>query len=616
MPIALRPRKLHSDCSNPVGFSLPQIRFAEFELDLDLFKLERSGRRVPLGPRALDLLAYLIQHRRRVVSAETLRAEVWSGIALSESTIATCMSDLRRALHDDATAPRYIETVRGRGYRFIHPVDPAPTRAVRTPVETDSDRSSLPFVGRRTELDILDRALRALRQGRRGGFVLLRGEAGIGKTRLLNELLQAVPDSLNVLQASPSVVEGAPPFWPWTQLIRRALADPRFANETLLERGASLSAIFSELEGPARPPTRRLQTVDPFSILSLWAETIQSLLDTRPLMLALEDLHRMDRDSLSLARWLLGELRDEPLLIVATQRPPIDDDHTARLLADLASSSDATVLDLAPLTAAEIAALLVDRVTDRDAVSLDLLRRSTGNPFLLTHLIRRLEGIPDREESRSLAGIRSVDADEIAARALSGLSSETRRALEAASVVGLHFSLAAVADLLQRTQEETLARLTPAIRAQLIHPREADLMFVHELLRDALYARLAPLARRTLHLSMSRHLRGRARPGMHAEAIADHLVPALTTRSPGTACATHSSGSKRSRARARTGAGGCCSSTLARGSTRASGMRRARPCSRPPPSRAPWNRRICWPNARFSSHPTSCRSRWGSTIPR
>jgi len=511
---------------------LPQIRFAEFELDLDLFKLERSGRRVPLGPRALDLLAYLISNGDRVVSSETLRIEVWKGIALSESTIATCMSDLRRALRDDATAPRYIETVRGRGYRFIHPVDTAEARTVRIPAEKDPDRPSLPFVGRRAELDTLGRALPTTRRGPCGRLVLLRGEAGIGKTRLLNEFLESLPDALNVLRASPSVVGGAPPFWPWTQSIRRALADPRFASETLMERGAGLATIFPEIEEPTRPPTRRLQTIDPFSILSLWAETIRSLLDARPLVLALEDLHLMDRESLSLAFWLLRELRDEPLLIVATQRPPIDHDHTARLLADLASSSDATVLDLAPLTAAEIADLLGDRATGRDAVSLELHRRSAGNPLMLGYLIRRLESLPGREGPRSPATIRSVDADEIAARALSNLSSETRRALEAASVVGLRFSLAAVADLLHRTQEETLTRLTPAVRAQLIQSREADLVFVHELLRDALYARLAPLARRTLHLSMSSHLRGRGRPDTHAEAIADHLVGAspLATR--------------------------------------------------------------------------------------
>jgi len=500
---------------------LPQIRFAEFELDLDLFKLERSGQRVPLGPRALDLLAYLISNGDHVVSPETLRIEVWGGIALSESTIATCMSDLRRALRDDA--PRYIETVRGRGYRFIHPVDTAVTRAVRNPVETDPGRPSLPFVGRGAELERLGRALRAMRRSLHGGLVLLRGEAGIGKTRLLNEFLQSLPDALHVLRASPSVVEGAPPFWPWTQLIRRALASPHFASEPLLARVGSLSAIFPEIEGSARPPTRKLQAIDSFSILSLWAETIRSLLDARPLVLALEDLHLMDRDSLSLTCWLLRELRDEPLLIIATQRPPIDDEDSARLLAELAASSDATVLDLPALTAAEVAALLGDGAADREAVSLELLRRSAGNPFMVTHLIRRIEGLRDREETRSFAAIRSLDADEITARSLSNLSSETRRALEAASVVGLRFSLTAVAELIRRTQEETLAHLTPAVRARLIHPRAADLMFVHELLRDALYAGLAPLARRTLHLSMSSRLRARGHPEMNAETIADHL---------------------------------------------------------------------------------------------
>ena len=526
----------HSNCSNPVGFSLPQIRFAEFELDLDLFKLERSGQRVPLGPRALDLLAYLIQHRRRVVSAEALRVEVWNGTALGESAIATCMSDLRRALRDDATAPRYIETVRGRGYRFIHPIDTAATEAVRTPlealrnpVETDPDRPSLPFVGRRAELEILDQASRAVSRSMRGGLVLLRGEAGIGKTRLLKEFLQALPDSLNRLQTSPNVVEGSPPpFWPWTQLIRRVLADPRFANDALIVRAAGLSAIFPEIGGPARSPIQTTRAIDRFSTLRLWAETIRTLLGAGPTVLALEDLHLMDRGSLSLASWLVRELRDEPLLIVATQRPPIDDGDSARSLAELASSSDAIVLDLAPLTTAEIAVLLEDRVADAHATSLDLLRRSAGNPFLLAHLIRRLEGLPDREETRSLDAIRPVDADEITVRLLSDLPPETQRALEAGSVAGLRFSLDSVADLIQRTATETLASLSPAVRAGLVRLQGADLAFAHGLLREALYARLPPLVRRNLHLSMSRHLRGRAHPdvGAEAEAIADHLAAA------------------------------------------------------------------------------------------
>ncbi len=523
----------HSNCSNPVGLSLPQIRFAEFELDLDLFKLERSGQRVPLGPRALDLLIYLIQHRRRVVSAEALRVEVWNGTALSESTIATCMSDLRRALRDDATAPRYIETVRGRGYRFIHPVDAdgtgatrTPVEALRNPVETDPVRPSLPFVGRRAELEILGQASRAVARNIHGGLVLLRGEAGIGKTRLLNEFLRTLPQSLHPLQASPSVVEGSPPFWPWTQLIRQALADPRFSNDALIVKAAGLSAIFPEIGEPARSPIQKTRAIDRFSTLRLWVETIRTLLGAGPTVLALEDVHLMDPGSLSVTSWLVRELRDESLLIVATQRPPIDDGESARSLAELASSSDAIVLDLAPLATAEIAVLLEDRVADGHAMSLDLSRHSAGNPFLLAHLIRRLERLPEREETRSLDAIRPVDADEVAVRLLSGLSPETLSALEAGAVAGLRFSVHSVADLIQRTTTETLARLTPAVRAGLLRLQGVDLTFAHELLRDAIYARLPPLVRRSLHLSMSRHLRGRARPDMEAEAIADHLAAA------------------------------------------------------------------------------------------
>ncbi|MHA7839681.1 MAG: ATP-binding protein, partial [bacterium] len=505
-----------------------QIRFADFELDLDLFQLKRSGCDVDLGPRALDLLACLISNRERVVSPERLRTEVWEGAALSASAIPTCVSELRRVLADDATQPRFIETVRSRGYRFIHPCESVLPDATRIGAGREGvpARIQLPFVGREADLEILREAFRESLQGTREGVVLLRGEAGIGKTRLLSEFLRGLPVDAGQLMAPSSPIEGSPPFWPWTRLVRRATADSRMTSDELLARVGELAAVFPEIDERIHSPPRPPCEIDRFSILGLWAKTIRCLLASRPLVLAFEDIHLLDVDSVSLMSWLAEELREEPLLILATHRPPVEDGPSARRLAELAASPQTILRDLSPLTAVEIARLLGDPSEDRIALSRVLRRRSAGNPFYLTHLLRDLASHEERCRSGSPASLLPLHGSEIVTRQLSNLPTRTRRALEAASVAGVRFSIEAVAELAGTTEEETLASLAPALRAMLVAQDELEYVFTHELLRDAIHGDLSPLARRELHLSMSRHLRARERPGSRTAEISDHLTAA------------------------------------------------------------------------------------------
>lgn len=129
-----------------------RIRFAEFELDLHLFQLKRGGQDIGLRRGALDLLAFLISNRMQVVTPEMLRLTVWGGASLCQSAIATCLSDLRRALHDDPADPRFIETVRSRGYCFMHPVEVFSCEPERIP--SHAGRIPLPFVA--GDLDLED----------------------------------------------------------------------------------------------------------------------------------------------------------------------------------------------------------------------------------------------------------------------------------------------------------------------------------------------------------------------------------------------------------------------------------------------------------------------------
>jgi TolB-like protein len=95
------------------------FRFGEFELDIDRYELRRGGEVVKAEPRILEVLDYLIRHRDRVVSKEELLDTIWKDVHVSESALTTTIRDARRALSDSPTAPQWIRTIYGRGFRFV-----------------------------------------------------------------------------------------------------------------------------------------------------------------------------------------------------------------------------------------------------------------------------------------------------------------------------------------------------------------------------------------------------------------------------------------------------------------------------------------------------------------
>jgi DNA-binding winged helix-turn-helix (wHTH) protein/tetratricopeptide (TPR) repeat protein len=98
-------------------------RFDDFQLDPARFRLLRDGAEVPLEPRALDLLVFLVENRGRVVTRQELRDEVWEGQHVEDGALSQAVHSLRAALGDDPREPRFVLTVRGRGYRFAGEVE-------------------------------------------------------------------------------------------------------------------------------------------------------------------------------------------------------------------------------------------------------------------------------------------------------------------------------------------------------------------------------------------------------------------------------------------------------------------------------------------------------------
>ncbi len=119
-----------------------KYRVAEFEIDTARYRISVGGEPLPVEPKVFDLLVYLIRHRERVLSRDELFREVWDGREVSDATLGNHVKSARRLLGDDGERQQLIQTVRGRGYQFVAPVEelpePTPTSAPAPPAPTPS----------------------------------------------------------------------------------------------------------------------------------------------------------------------------------------------------------------------------------------------------------------------------------------------------------------------------------------------------------------------------------------------------------------------------------------------------------------------------------------------
>lgn len=108
------------------------VRFGTFELDCDNRQLQRRGTPIELGSRYFDALTLLVARRGELVSKDTFMDDVWQGIPVTDEALTQCIRHLRRALSDNATNPRIIQTVPKHGYRFIAAISPQADAAPHT----------------------------------------------------------------------------------------------------------------------------------------------------------------------------------------------------------------------------------------------------------------------------------------------------------------------------------------------------------------------------------------------------------------------------------------------------------------------------------------------------
>jgi predicted ATPase len=363
------------------------------------------------------------------------------------------------------------------------------------------------FVGREEEFRRLQRGLRSAAAGQ-PGTLLIAGEAGVGKTRLVREFASQVADQAEVLLGSCiPLTGGGLPYGPIVDALRPLARDldPAALDELLGPTPDDLTLLLPGVT--LRPPHRRAEPVSEYAQVRLF-ELLLRLLDRlgerRPVVLVIEDAHWADRSTLDLLVFLIHMARQERLLVLATYRSDeLHSQHPLRTaLAELDRSWQLEHVELAPFTRAELTAL-VGNILGRPpppAVVQRIFTRSEGNAFLAEELLAAEASgqQPSQALPRRLQGI-------LLAR-LATLTADTRRVLGVAATVGRpteHHLLAATSRL---SEARLVAALREAVDHQLLVADHDTYGFRHVLLLEAVYGELLPGERRLLHAAVAQAL--------------------------------------------------------------------------------------------------------------
>lgn len=379
------------------------------------------------------------------------------------------------------------------------------------PQQDSSVAALVPFVGREHELGTLRCALERALAGR-AEVVVLAGEAGIGKTRLAEEFsARALASGARVLWARSDEWEGAPPYWPWVQILRALIRDiPDQALRAQLGHAAvDLVQLLPDLrdrlaELPSSPGTEPEQAR--FRLFDGISQLLTKSATQQPLVLVIDDLHWADQPSLLLLRFFVREFHSAPILLVGAYRTiEVGRQHPLlEVLADFARGQSSQRLLLRGLTAEDIDRYLALVAGYEPPTSLvEAVHRETeGNPFFVTEVVRLLAAEGSLAHAASTWTTRVPESvREVLGRRFERLSIECIDLLGIATVIGREFSLPILERVSRLGADPLLDVLDEAIQAQVIQeqPVIGRYRFSHVLFQETLYGRLSVTQRVRLH---------------------------------------------------------------------------------------------------------------------
>jgi class 3 adenylate cyclase/tetratricopeptide (TPR) repeat protein len=378
----------------------------------------------------------------------------------------------------------------------------------------------LAFVGRQAELAQLGGALDAVRASGAGTTVVIRGDAGIGKSRLLEEIRSRAlargfaTVSGQVLDFGVGKGQGAVPTLLKTLLgvtppedetarraaLQRGLAsglvsadDEVFLSELLdLEPPPALKAIFDALDNA----TRVRRSGEALAVVVRRAAAL------KPLLVCIEDIHWASAELLRHVAALAAHVAQAPMTLVLTSR--IEGDPLDKAWRATIHGSPMLTLDLAPLRPQEALLFARSLIDASSRFALQCIERAEGNPLFLEQLLRATR--------ESEVGSVPPTIQSLVLERMDHLPSVARAALQVAAVIGKRFSLADLRAIGGDPEADCVA----LVAADLVRDEGRDHQFAHALIHEAVYGSTLKSRRRELHLRAAQWF-GPAEPVLRAE---------------------------------------------------------------------------------------------------
>ena len=501
--------------------------FPPFRLDLASAQLWRDDQEIILRRKTFAVLVYLVNHPGQLITKDALLDAVWPDVSVSDSMPAVSITELRKALGDDVTTPRFIATVHRRGYRFIGKVTTgAPMERASTP-QSVLRGSKAAIVGREDELARLQIWHSRAHEGRRQ-IIFISGEAGIGKTTFVRLFLDSMTKGVTQIAHGQCIEQygAGEPYMPVLEALTRLSQVPggervakllyRFAPTWLAQMPALLT--------PEQSTRLQVQTqgVTHQRMLREMVQALEALTADAPLVLLLEDLQWSDFSTLELISAVARRSEPARLLILGTHRPVamLAHDHPLRVMKqELELHNYCEELQLALLNQDDITDYLERRFSTNGMLAFEglapvIYERTDGNPLFMVNVVDYFvgAGLLASFHEGSAAGLAESSFSKLIEvprniqhmieRNFERLQPEEQKTLGAASVAGMEFSAAAVAAGLERSQAEVEACCTRlAHREQFLTEKKpivwpdgtvaSGFRFHHSLYQEVLYAQLS-----------------------------------------------------------------------------------------------------------------------------
>lgn len=386
-----------------------------------------------------------------------------------------------------------------------------------------------PFVGRNREYGLLIGLVARLTAGT-GYTVLIDGEPGIGKSRLLRELVRYTHAlDLPTLSTNCYEIERAMPYQPVVDLITRAL--DRIPADTLRTLSpvslAELAALAPEVSERC-PDLPQLSNDFPEARQARLSRAVDQLLEAlrggRPFVLMVDDIQWADDASAQVLHFLARQAAQRSMLVIYTFRDEAvdSDERFAQMVESLRRDTDARRVPLARLGYADtesLVAALADANLDAHGLAERLHRETEGNPFFLMSILQSLSEGETQLETR-VRGAPGLLPDALRAAVrvrLTHVPKAIRPVLETAAVLGRRFDFDTLLDVTNEPEALLLDAVEALVKRHLLHeePEGGIYDFSHDKLREVVYRDIGGARRKLLHQSVAASLERRGEGSMH-----------------------------------------------------------------------------------------------------